>query len=94
VSCTGLSAFWCPIHGDCSCERDHDGDCSFDDDDCPLHSATSTHADTIDRAECEQRIVSLAADCGVTLTEHDNAIVTQFAQLLLERSRRAKGVTS
>jgi hypothetical protein len=39
--CTGLSAFWCPIHGDCACPPGDD----LDDDRCPLHNKESSHAD-------------------------------------------------
>ena len=39
--CTGISANWCPIHGDCTCIDPVDKN----DDDCPLHSAASTHGD-------------------------------------------------
>ncbi len=35
VACTGVTAKWCPIHGDCLCE----------DPQCPLHSIASTHAE-------------------------------------------------
>jgi hypothetical protein len=41
MQCTGISASWCPIHGDCTC-RD---ECDRNDDDCPLHSAASTHGE-------------------------------------------------
>ncbi len=50
-TCTGLTAAWCPIHGDCTCTRSHDSDTmrdepsgtepTMDDDACPLHSSTS-----------------------------------------------------
>lgn len=39
--CTGISAVWCPIHGECTCEERGD----LNDDDCPLHSFTSTHGE-------------------------------------------------
>lgn len=39
-SCTGVSANWCPIHGDCICREPEE---SKSDDDCPLHSAWSDH---------------------------------------------------
>jgi len=42
VSCTGLSASWCPIHGDCCCVCRED---SMSDEACPLHSPWSTHGD-------------------------------------------------
>jgi len=41
MTCTGISANWCPIHGDCIC-RDED---DKNDDDCPLHSMFSTHGE-------------------------------------------------
>jgi hypothetical protein len=45
--CTGISANWCPIHGDCTCPVSSDPDCNIladkNDDNCPLHSAASTH---------------------------------------------------
>lgn len=36
--CTPLSARWCAVHGRCICERS-----SMCADNCPLHSANSTH---------------------------------------------------
>lgn len=46
--CTGLTAIWCPIHGDCSCG--HGGGpaidiANMDDADCPLHGIASDHAE-------------------------------------------------
>lgn len=38
--CTGVAATWCPIHGDCACPERAPGDHPQ----CPLHSASSTHA--------------------------------------------------
>jgi hypothetical protein len=43
--CTGRTAFWCPVHGDCTCTRDVEGECMFDAADCPLHNDTSQHAE-------------------------------------------------
>lgn len=43
--CTDLTAAWCPIHGDCVCDREE----SMDDRRCPLHSFDSLHA--LDGAE-------------------------------------------
>lgn len=41
IDCTGVAAFWCPVHGDCSCpdilDRNDPG--------CPLHATDSTHAE-------------------------------------------------
>lgn len=39
--CTGLTARWCPIHGDCTCPAEFPGD----DHSCPLHGSFSQHAD-------------------------------------------------
>lgn len=43
--CTGVSAAWCPIHGDCVCRFDHTGNRSLDDDRCPLHAFNSDHGE-------------------------------------------------
>jgi hypothetical protein len=43
--CTGLSAGWCPIHGDCIC-KDENGEMPaerLNNPDCPLHSDQSEH---------------------------------------------------
>lgn len=40
-SCTGVSASWCPIHGDCVCDREND---EMNSEECPLHSRNSSHA--------------------------------------------------
>ncbi len=41
--CNGLlAAAWCPLCGDCTCERDE----ALDKPDCPLHGRESAHADT------------------------------------------------
>ena len=44
--CTGLTARWCPIHGDCTCSQD-DSDSDYNDDGCPLHGVKSDHAPII-----------------------------------------------
>ena len=39
--CTGVSAAWCPVCGDCKCpDREQD----LDDPRCPLHGSASDHA--------------------------------------------------
>lgn len=49
-ACTGLTASWCPVHGDCCCVREDrwDGTTlalgSMADPACPLHSPDSLHA--------------------------------------------------
>lgn len=42
-TCTGISASWCPIHGDCVCDREV-GDTNNEE--CPLHCRSSSHAMT------------------------------------------------
>lgn len=42
--CTGLTAAWCPIHGDCRCDREQ----SLDAWDCPLHKPESSHEGGVD----------------------------------------------
>lgn len=44
-NCTGLTARWCPVHGDCSCPDAGDGRCDFESGSCPLHRTGSTHPD-------------------------------------------------
>lgn len=48
--CTGVTARWCPIHGDCTCPEigspDDPGDRSHDSDGCPLHDMGSPHPAT------------------------------------------------
>lgn len=47
AECTGLTATWCPVHGDCTCTRHEDGEVYFGTRGiCPLHADDSTHAET------------------------------------------------
>lgn len=48
VYCTGVSATWCPVHGDCACPDIEEARC---DENCPLHNSRSTHADEIELEE-------------------------------------------
>lgn len=41
--CTGLTAVWCPVHGDCRCREREQG--NYNDRDCPLHAPGSSHGD-------------------------------------------------
>jgi hypothetical protein len=49
ANCTGLTATWCPTHGDCTCPPLYDGDeeagRTLNDPRCPLHSTASSHAE-------------------------------------------------
>ncbi len=42
VACTGLSASWCPVCGDCCCPNPEG---AKDDENCPLHAPGSRHAE-------------------------------------------------
>ncbi len=45
--CTGISAGWCPVHGDCTCPEipGTDGEIDRNSETCPLHSPSSTHGE-------------------------------------------------
>ena len=44
MRCTGLTAFWCPNCGDCTCPRTDDGDVpEMSHDSCPLHARGTNH---------------------------------------------------
>lgn len=44
LGCTGITAAWCPVHGDCRCpDRESGGD--LDDPSCPLHGADGHHGE-------------------------------------------------
>ncbi len=54
IECTGISAGWCPIHGDCKCPIDPEtGETMSDDgqelarnsEKCPLHAPWSNHGE-------------------------------------------------
>lgn len=51
ANCTGLTATWCPTHGDCACPPRYEGDTdihagrTLNDPRCPLHAADSSHAE-------------------------------------------------
>lgn|SRR5690606_30061094 len=87
ATCTGLTAFWCPRCGDCTCARPPDGDCCFDAQGCPLHGTASRHAESVSFAEAEERISAIAKEAGVTLTENDQREVARFAQWLMDRKK-------
>ena len=49
--CTGITARWCPVHGDCECETADDGDSwefpgvDEEGNECPLHGDHSKHGE-------------------------------------------------
>lgn len=46
--CSGVAATWCPVHGTCTCGLRPNGEPTFCDSACPLHSSTSDHAGPTD----------------------------------------------
>lgn len=91
--CTGPSAFWCPVCGDCTCARSHNGECYFDNLECALHGRGSRHAETVELEGLRERIHDMATDLGVELTDNDHEAVSRFAQLLSERHRSKRTIT-
>jgi len=48
--CTGISANWCPVHGECTCphyDDNPDNGRTLNDESCPLHSSTSSHGEGV-----------------------------------------------
>lgn len=79
--CTGVTAFWCPRCGDCSCPRDVDGGCDFDTDGCPLHGSPSQHAaaaQAVDEPapESEPNELDVDDEGCCTVCEHDRTFCT------------------
>ena len=46
--CTGISAGWCPVCGDCTCPRDDTDTREEQSDNCPLHGTVSSHGEDED----------------------------------------------
>jgi hypothetical protein len=61
--CTGLTARWCPVHGDCACPAGG----SMDGTSCPLHAPTSAH----DNVETEPRRGPTKGREAATLTARE-----------------------
>lgn len=57
--CTGVSAGWCPVHGDCTCPRDGTDTREEQSETCPLHGGQSPHGDDTDDAPQIKRSVVL-----------------------------------
>lgn len=51
--CTGVSAAWCPVHGDCTCPQNEGGLAEEQDAECPLHGLASLHAEEAEAAAAE-----------------------------------------
>lgn len=86
--CTGLTAFWCPVHGECTCTRTPDGECRFDAGDCPLHAVDSQHGETVELRNCEAEIEALVDEYGIEVSALDRRTLSRFVQWLRERARK------
>ena len=91
LRCTGLTAIWCPICGDCTCAKLSSGEPCLDSDHCPLHSVHATHAVTVALQDLRERVAAVAKDSGICLTEHDRDAVAKFGQWLQEKARGKAG---
>lgn len=78
VECTGISASWCPVCGDCTCPRDEDGGCMQDgfdvveDSECPLHGMQSTHAAIPEPTRLFQAEIVVGADRMLAATGYNH----------------------
>lgn len=46
MACSGISARWCPVHGDCICQAAEENDLpDLNHTDCPLHGTATDHGD-------------------------------------------------
>jgi hypothetical protein len=80
--CTGISATWCPVHGDCQCPVEPNGERWLDDDGCPLHAATSLHAEP---SEAQLIVVDRKGEM------HDPLKVAEWLDSHGDRSNEAVG---
>jgi hypothetical protein len=85
MNCTPLTASWCPVCGDCTCDKTPEGHCCFDGKSCPLHTIPSKHAETVELESFRERTRKLPL--GDTLTPHDAEQVARFHQFVSTRMR-------
>lgn len=78
AACTGVTAQWCPVHGECTCPEHLPGERNLDDERCPLHAPTSDHGE-VERAD------PAPAD-AISIYPHERDwIAAERAALVLER---------
>ena len=70
LECTGASARWCPVCGDCTCGPRYEGagadeERTLDDDGCPLHGASPQHARSVSRSVPSARAASTTSPRAV-----------------------------
>lgn len=68
--CTGAAAQWCPNCGTCTCPCDHNGERTRDRATCPLHGATSRHAETLCAGNCGEIVAEEGARCDACEVKH------------------------
>ncbi len=94
--CTGVTARWCPNHGDCVCggygTDEWDDSSDMDDGDCPLHSHLSPHPREavelfgdhvipVEPDEFEVRMgVVYCRRCGWPMAREDGSITSKASQ--------------
>lgn len=83
VECTGVSASWCPVCGDCTCPRMSTGERKKESSQCPLHGEKSTHADP---PKLTPKTVLRAM-----LKAYQEAVITQATRLYKVRSEGQNG---
>lgn len=97
LACTGSSARWCPVCGDCACGPRYEGDGAdgertLDDAGCPLHGASSTHArDTA--PDLAAKVLALAEALATAERDRDaarDAWATLAAAVRAEREARMR----
>lgn len=76
AECTGTTAKWCPVHGDCTCPETLPGERTFDDDRCPQHAPTSQHGER-ERAHLEAPEPGAVLAGIVRAEEHERAALVR-----------------
>lgn len=92
MSCTGLTARWCPDHGECICPPD-----TFERVDCPLHGRTTTHPVVLEarrpaeltcvRCDTALPLLRLRLDRAVGAVQDAAEFVERLATLTLKHCR-------
>lgn len=83
--CTGISAGWCPVHGDCTCPRDGTDTREEQADDCPLHGTASNHGDDEDEPPQIARSLVLRLARDLADARHDLAAEREISARLADR---------
>lgn len=66
MTCTGIAASWCPVHGDCTCPVNDRNERTLTDPDCPLHAPTSPHAEPVLARPAVDKAYDVMRKCQAT----------------------------